>query len=184
LPSAELGEAAPARAAHQRPGQQHQQRQETDALEDDPEACGEARRPVPAPVRPEQQVPAQAVQRQRRREHQRRVDLRALELVDELHRAEHRDRRPQAGAVLPQALAQVVHQPQHAQPRAQRRQQEAPAPAAHQRPAGREQPEEQRRLVGVQLDATVREQPLPDSSICLATSTKRGSSAGQGSRSP
>jgi hypothetical protein len=100
------------------------------------------------------------VQRQRGQEYERRVDLRALALVDELERGEHRDARPQAGARVPQARGEVLGAPQRAQRGEQRRQQEAPAPAAEQRARGRQQPEEQRRLVGVQLHAAMREQEV------------------------
>jgi len=111
-------------------------------------------------VRTEQHVPAQAVQRQRGERDQGRVDLRALALVDELHRGQHRHARPQAGARVPQPRAEVLDQPQRAQAREQRGQQEAPAHAAQHAARGRQQPEEQRRLVGVELLAAVREEEV------------------------
>ncbi len=153
-------QALPAAPAHQRVGNQRQQRQETHALADHAQAGGEATQPVPAPVRTEQQMAAQAVHAQGDEEHHGRIDLRALALVDELHRAQHRAGRPQRGLAVPGTAREIVGQRQRAQRRQQRGNQEGDVPVAHHRVGGRDQPEVQRRLVRIQLLAAVREQPL------------------------
>ena len=72
----------------------------------------------------------------------------------------HGDRRPQSRAMRPQAARQIVGQPQRRHRRDERRQQEGPRPVAHEGIRRAEQPEEERRLVGVQLVAAMREQPV------------------------
>ena len=71
------GEPLPPERAQREVRNQQQHGQETHALGEHAESRGESADEVPAPGRPEQQVPQQRVQRERREEAQRRVDLRA-----------------------------------------------------------------------------------------------------------
>jgi hypothetical protein len=105
-------------------------------------------------------VACDAVHAERDQAHHRRIDLRALGLVDELHAGEHRDRGPQARAMRPQATREVVGQTDRRERGDQRGQQERPGPVAHQRIGRAEQPEIQRRFVRVKLVTAMREQPV------------------------
>ena len=150
----------PAPPARQQVGHEHQQRQHAYTLGDDAQPGGETAQPVGAPVRPAQEVQQQAPVGQRDPGHDQRVDLRALDLVGELERRQQRHRREQPHARVPQPAPHVPGQRQGGQPGQQRRQQEGDAPVAHQLVQRSLDPHQHRRLVGVELAAAMRKQPV------------------------
>ena len=127
----------------------------------------------------------QAVQAQRRPETQRRVDLRLPRLPHELHREQQRQRRREPGLAIPQAAAEVVDQRDAAEPGEERRQQERDAQRARRLQA---QPRSARRTAAAcprtAAPPTRGSSHSPVATMSRATSAKRGSSAGQGSRRP
>jgi hypothetical protein len=174
----------PAATPRQHVGQQHQQRDHAHALGDDAQAGRKTAQPPGAPVRATQQVDQQAPVGQRDQCHHQRIDLGALDLVGKLEGQQHHGGGKQTDAGVPQAPADVPGQRQRRQAGQQRGQQERDAPVAGDQVEHRLQPHQHRRLVGIQLAAAVREQPVARGDHLPATSVKRGSSDGQGSRRP
>ena len=175
----------PARIAQDRERNQHEQRQEADALRDHAES---GRRPadrVPAPRRTEQQMAQQAVQAERRPETQRRVDLRLPRLPHELHREQQRQRAGEPGLAIPQAAAEVVDQQRRSRaPRAT-----MAAGTRRATNASLAGPARSARRTAAACPAygsppTRGSSQSPVATMSRATSAKRGSSAGHGSRRP
>ena len=150
----------PARIAQQRERYEDEQRQEADALRDHAEPGRSPTDHVPAPRRSEQQVTQQTVQAERRPETQRRIDLRLPCLPYELHRKQQRQCARESRFATPQAAAEIVDQRDAAECSEKRRQQEGDAQRMRRLQTRSEQPEEQRRLVGVRLPAHARQQPI------------------------
>ncbi len=140
--------------------QDHQQREHAHALGDDPDAGEEPAGPPPAPGRPQQQVAQQPVVGQRDEQHHQRVDLRLLGLEGELQREQQRPAGVQADPARPQPPAQVDHAPERAQRGDQRGQQEGHPPVADHAVQGGLPPHQHGRLVRIQLQPPMREQPL------------------------
>jgi hypothetical protein len=105
-------------------------------------------------------VAQQRVQRQCREEAQGRVDLRAAHRHYELQRADDEDRRRHPGLAAHQPAAEVVNEKGHAGRGEHRRDHQRDLQGAGEPVAQRQQPEEERRLVLVEVAADVRQQPL------------------------
>ena len=102
----------------------------------------------------------QAVQAQRRPEPQRRINLRLSRLPYELHCQQQQHARDQARLAAPQPTRKVVDKRNAAQSTQQGREQEGRSQRISDLDAEREQPEERGRLVGVDVAAHARQQPV------------------------
>jgi hypothetical protein len=105
-------------------------------------------------------VTQQTVQAESRPETQRRIDLRLPCLPHELHREQQRQCAGESGFAIPQAAAEIVDQRDATERGEKRWQQESDAQRVRHLQTRSNQPEEQRRLVGVRLAAYARQQPV------------------------
>ena len=140
--------------------QQHQQCQHTDPFGDHAQPSGKTAQPVGAPVWAAQHMQQQTPVGQGDQGHDQRVDLRAFDLVGKLESRQQCDCRQQTNTRAPQTPPDVPGQHQRRQSRQQRRQQKSNAPIANQLVHRSLHPHQHRWLVGIQLAAAARKQPI------------------------
>jgi hypothetical protein len=142
------------------PRDEQQHGEESDALGDHAEPHRRERRVPPAPRRPEHQVSRQAVDAEGDPQRRHRVDLRGPRLQGELQGGEQREAGEHRRPPSPQAAGEVPGQRQRPQAGQRRREQEREPQRAGRGVDAGDEPEEHRRLVGVELAVAVREEPL------------------------
>jgi hypothetical protein len=150
----------PAGAAQRKEHSEQQQRQESHAFGDHAETGRDATEETQPPGRPLQQMPSEGPQRQRAQREQRGIDLRATHRLHELQRAGQRQRCGKSRRASMQAPREIVNEDAGGEGREQRRQQERSAHRTEDRIRQRQQPEEHRRLVLVEIAADARNQPV------------------------